>query len=119
VIGPAKRILIVEDEVILALDFEDAIAELGYEVVGPALSLDHGLRLATSEAIDCALLDVNLGRGLTSQPIADALRARGIRFAFVTAYTREQVDFARPDEKVLHKPPEPATLQRVVSELCF
>lgn len=113
-----KRILIVEDEVILALDFGDTVAELGYQVVGPALSLEDGLRLALSEPIDFALLDVNLGRDSTSQPIAEVLRTKGVSLAFMTAYTRDQFDFARSDEIVLHKPPEPATLQQILGQLC-
>lgn len=116
--APLKRILIVEDEVILALDFSDTVADLGYEVVGPALSLDEGLELVESEAIHCALLDVNLGRGLTSEPIADRLRAQGVNLAFLTAYTRDQIVFARPGEIVLPKPPGRATLMQVLDDLC-
>lgn len=112
------RILIVEDEVIVALDFSDIVADLGYEVVGPALSLEQGLELAASNPIDCALLDVNLGSGATSEPIATILRAAGTRVAFVTAYTREQIAFARDDELVLHKPPHPTVLSDVLSDLC-
>ena len=114
----SKRILIVEDEVILALDFSDAVADLGYEVVGPALSLDEGLELASTECIHCALLDVNLGRGLTSEPIAEALRAQGVSLAFVTAYTRDQIAFAKADEIVLPKPPGRPTLLQVLGDLC-
>ena len=113
-----RRVLIVEDEVILALDFGDAVAELGYEVVGPALSLDEALKLAACEELDCALLDVNLGRGLTSRPVAEALRDKQVRIAFVTAYNREYVDFALPDETIVNKPPSHATLSQLLETLC-
>ena len=113
-----SRVLIVEDEVIIALDFSDAVAELGYEVVGPALSLDQGLELAESEHLDCALLDVNLGFGLTSQPIAEALRAKGVRIAYVTAYNRDQIGFARSDEQVIRKPPARTALLDILHALC-
>ena len=113
-----SRVLIVEDEVIIALDFSDAVAELGYEVVGPALSLDQGLKLAETERLDCALLDVNLGFGLTSQPIAETLRERGVRIAYVTAYNRDQIGFALVDEHVIRKPPARATLLDILNALC-
>ncbi len=115
---PLNRVLIVEDEVILALDFSDTIAELGYEVVGPALTLSQGLDLAASEHVDCALLDVNLGGGMTSQQIAESLRARNVRLAFVTAYNRDNVDFAQEDEEILRKPPSQATLMQLLAALC-
>lgn len=115
---PPKRVLIVEDEVILALDFSDAVAELGYEVVGPALTLDQGLELARTEPVDCALLDVNLGRGLTSQPIAETLRCKDVRVAFVTAYNRDTIRFARDDEAILGKPPSQTALSRLLEVLC-
>ncbi|OBX17938.1 hypothetical protein A9995_14165 [Erythrobacter sp. QSSC1-22B] len=115
---PVRRVLIVEDEVILALDFSDAVAELGYHIIGPALSLDEGMRLARSESIDCALLDVNLGHGQTSQPIAEALRQQGVRLAFLTAYDREQIAFANEDETVMRKPPGLAVLHHVIDFLC-
>ena len=115
---PQKRVLIVEDEVILALDFSDMISELGYEVVGPALTLDQGLELAEVERIDCALLDVNLGGGMTSRQIADSLRGKDVRLAFVTAYNRDYVDFAREDEEIVRKPPSHATLTRLLATLC-
>ncbi len=113
-----RRVLIVEDEVILALDFSDAVTELGYEVVGPALSLEEALKLAECEQLDCALLDVNLGRGLTSRPVAEALRGKQVRIAFVTAYNRDYVDFARADETILNKPPSQVTLSQLLESLC-
>lgn len=113
-----RRVLIVEDEVILALDFSDAVAELGYEVVGPALSLEEALKLAACEPLDCALLDVNLGRGVTSRPVAETLRDKHVRIAFVTAYNRDYVDFALADEAIVHKPPSQATLSQLLEALC-
>ncbi len=113
-----KRVLIVEDEVILALDFSDAIAQLGYTVVGPALTLEQGLALAESEQLDCALLDVNLGGGQTSQQIAEALRSKDVRLAFVTAYNRDSVAFARHDEEIVPKPPSSAVLSQLLGGLC-
>ncbi len=80
-----KRILLVEDEVIIAMMLEDMIAELGGIVVGPASTLDSGMAFATSEMIDGAILDVNLGEG-NSSAIADILAARNIPFLMATGY---------------------------------
>lgn len=84
----AKRVLVVEDEALIALLLEDMLQDLGHAVVGPALRLEEGLRLAASAEFDLAVLDVNLG-GQPSTPIARALEARGIPFLFATGYGAE------------------------------
>ncbi|TGN42985.1 response regulator [Paracoccus liaowanqingii] len=81
----AFRVLIVEDEMLIAMDMEDMLAEMGFEVVGPAPCLERGMELARREAFDMAVLDINLA-GRTSFPIADILRERGIPFLFATGY---------------------------------
>jgi DNA-binding response OmpR family regulator len=79
-----KRVLIVEDEYFIAADLRRVFGREGAEVVGPAANLELGLELAT-QAIDVALLDVNLGDAL-SYPIADALRDRSVPYLFLTGY---------------------------------
>jgi PAS domain S-box-containing protein len=81
-----RRILVVEDEALVALQLQSDLESAGYRVVGPARSLERGLELAVEEGIDAALLDVSLGRN-TSAPIAEALIARKIPLAFVTGYS--------------------------------
>jgi len=80
-----KRVLVIEDEAIIAAMVEDMLTELGATVVGPAATIAHGLKLATSEAIDGAVLDVNV-RSERIDPIADVLRARDIPFVYATGY---------------------------------
>lgn len=80
-----RKILIVEDEAAVCLLMEGMLESLGYEVGGPAFSLDHGLRIIQSEKFCAAILDVNLA-GEESYPIAGMLRAQGVPFAFVTGY---------------------------------
>lgn len=87
--GDKARILVVEDEALVALQLQNDLNEQGYHVVGPARSLRHGLILAAQEEIDVALLDVSLGRE-TSATIAEQLSSRGVPFAFTTGYS----DFA-------------------------
>lgn len=81
---PAKRVLIVEDDVLLAYDLEDLVREAGYEPVGPAHSLSEGLELAGAGVVDAALLDIDLGREKV-WPLAELLHARGTPLAFVSA----------------------------------
>lgn len=80
-----KRILVVEDEFLVAAMIEDALCELEAVVVGPAATLAQGLRLAQEEPLDAAILDVNLN-GERSDAIADVLAARNIPFVRATGY---------------------------------
>ena len=80
-----KRVLVIEDEAIIAVMVEDMLTELGATVVGPAATIAQGLKLAASEAIDGAVLDVNV-RSERIDPIADVLQARGIPFVYATGY---------------------------------
>jgi CheY-like chemotaxis protein len=80
-----KRILVVEDEVLIAEMVIDMLAGLGATVVGPATTIEAGLALAGSESFDAAVLDINV-RGERIDPIADLLVARGIPMLFATGY---------------------------------
>ncbi|MBO9622475.1 MAG: response regulator [Sphingomonas sp.] len=80
-----KRVLLVEDEPIVAMALEDMLDALGCTVLGPATRLAEGVALAEGEPIDAAILDINL-MGDTSTPIADVLRLRDVPFAFASGY---------------------------------
>lgn len=79
------RVLVVEDESLVAMMVEDCLIELGYEVAAVAANVDAALAALQGGGIDRAMLDVNLG-GTPSFPIAEALEARGIPYMFVTGY---------------------------------
>lgn len=81
------RILVVEDEYLIAMDLADRLGDLGAEVIGPAGSVAQALEIVESGAcrIDGAVLDVNL-RDERVYPVADALTARGVRFVFASGY---------------------------------
>ena len=96
-------ILVVEDEHLIAIDTEDVLADLGYGVVGPAMTLVDGLALAEAGGFDAALLDVNLTEG-NSLSIATLLRARNVPFAYLTGYGRSIFDQGFPKAPVLTKP---------------
>ena len=80
-----RKVLVVEDEVIIAMVIEDTLLELGVEIVGPVESLDAALRLAREASIDAAVLDVNI-RGGNSYPVADVLDERGIPFVLCSGH---------------------------------
>lgn len=79
------RILVVEDNDLVAETISEALLDSGYEVVGPAPSLGDGLELARHAELDGAILDVDLG-GQFSFPIAFILRDRRVPFLFLTGY---------------------------------
>jgi len=83
------RVLVVEDEYLLADDLSLALSSAGAEVLGPVPSVEEAIATIVSEQkIDLAVLDVNL-RGDMVFPVADALMERGIPFAFATGYDRD------------------------------
>lgn len=82
-----KRILVVEDEALIAAMLEDMLIDLGATVVGPAATLTTGLGLARGEVLDGAILDANLN-GVFADPIAEALAGRGVPFVFASGYGR-------------------------------
>ena len=82
------KLLLVEDEFVLALGLADTLADLGAVVVGPVATVEDALALVERvPEIDAAVLDVNLGREV-AYPVADALLARGIPFFLATANER-------------------------------
>jgi DNA-binding response OmpR family regulator len=104
------RILIVEDEMLVAMLIEDAVTDLGHEVVGPAMRLETALEAAEKEAFDFAILDINLA-GKTSFPVADCLVERGIPFMFASGYGAAGLSDRYRDAPVMQKPFAPHQLE--------
>lgn len=98
-----NRVLIVEDEMLVAMLLEDMLGELGYRVAGCKHSLDSALAFSKEGAFDCAVLDVNLN-GRLSFPIARVLRERNIPFIFASGYGAAGVDEQFKAVQVLSKP---------------
>jgi CheY-like chemotaxis protein len=111
-----KRVLLVEDEPIIAMSVEDMVADLGCEVIGPALSAAAAEQLARTEQLDAALLDINMGDG-ASFPIAAILRERNIPFSFATGYGRTGVPAGLGDVSVLAKPYTQESLAQTLRNL--
>jgi CheY-like chemotaxis protein len=111
-----KRILVVEDEAIVADMLQDILTDLGAVVVGPAGTIARSLDLARTEAIDAAILDVNV-RNERIDPVAELLRERRVPMVFATGYGQSAALTAK-GATIIEKP---YTKQRVVSALssCF
>jgi two-component SAPR family response regulator len=82
------RVLIVEDEFLIGEAIALSVEGCGCQPIGPAMRVSEALKLLAGEAIDCALLDVNLGNE-TSAPIAGVLRGKRIPFAVLSGYAKE------------------------------
>jgi CheY-like chemotaxis protein len=81
-----KRVMVVEDEALVAMLTCDYLEDLGCIVVGPFASVKDALEGLDNSEIDCAILDVNLGGGENSFPIASALAEKHTPFVFATGY---------------------------------
>lgn len=112
-----RRILVVEDETLIAIDIEEILQALGCEIVGPTGKLETALQLASDEMLDAAILDVTI-RGGKVYPVAEQLLARGIPFILASGYG----DWALPeplrDQPRLTKPFTAAELEEQVRRLC-
>jgi len=97
------RILVLEDEAVLAFALEDMLLDLGCEVVGPALRLSDAFSLMEKEQLDVAVLDVNVG-GDRSYGVAEGLERRGVPFIFATGYGAEGIELQQTGVRVLPKP---------------
>jgi DNA-binding response OmpR family regulator len=111
------RVLVVEDETLIAFEIEGVLEALECAIIGPASTLDGALRLAHETAPDAAILDVTI-RGGKSYPLAEQLLARGIPFVLSSGYG----DWALPDtlrgQPRLNKPFTTAELEAQVRFLC-
>lgn len=99
----ALRVLIVEDEPMIAMFIADCVEESGHEVVETASNIRDALAKAATAQVDLALIDMNLN-GQIAHALPVALKARGMPFAFVTGYGQEGVLEQFNDVPVLTKP---------------
>ena len=99
----AMRILIVEDEPLIAFEVEQTLTEAGFAVVGVAARLEEALAMVEDGALDAAVLDANLHR-VSAEPVAIALTARGLPFVVTTGYTREQLPEGFEAGTLIEKP---------------
>ena len=112
----APRVLVVEDEMTVAMLIEDMVSELAYEVAAVVPRLEDAMRLLDSETFDVAVLDVHLN-GKTVFPFARELEAREIPFLFATAYGPRGIPAEFQGHMVLQKPFGPVELRKALMHL--
>jgi CheY-like chemotaxis protein len=109
------RILIVEDEYLIAATLHEALESLGCVVVGPVPSVRKAIQTIASDLkIDGAIVDINLG-GALAYPVADALLARKIPFIFTSGYEDDVLAARYPEVKNCHKPYLFLNIQQVLA----
>jgi PAS domain S-box-containing protein len=113
-----KRVIIMEDEPLVAMDLESCLAAAGCEVVGTAGTVREAKTLCAEAECDAALIDVNLA-GQPVDELASALTKRNIPFAFVTGYGREALPQGFRDALMVGKPFDEATLIATVELLLY
>jgi len=99
-----RRVLVLDDEMLVAMMLEDMLIDLDFEVVGPFAALEEALEAVQGEDLDGAIIDLNLGRGILSTPVAEALRERGVPFLLATGYGASEQTDALGHSGLLGKP---------------
>jgi two-component sensor histidine kinase/CheY-like chemotaxis protein len=107
-----NRILLVEDEILVAMMMKDILSELGFSVLGPFSRLAEAMIAAVHEGIDAGIIDINLG-GEFVYPVADVLKARQIPFVFVTGYGVESIEPRFGYVPIIKKPVQRHLLQKL------
>ena len=111
-----KRILLVEDEFLVAAEMCEEVGDLGLEVVGPFGSVEEAVAAIRATTIDAALVDINLG-GVWAYPIADELIARDVPFAFTTGYDRASIQDRYADVPRISKPVSARMLRDLIGTI--
>src|SRR5690242_17834574 len=111
------RVLVVEDEYVLANDVEETLKSHGASVVGPFSDFDAAYRRAARDHFVVAVIDINL-RNETAYPIADELMRQRIPFLFYTGYDAELIPARFAGVEVWQKPLDPSELVEHIGQLC-
>jgi DNA-binding response OmpR family regulator len=98
-----RKVLIVEDDYVVAAHLAAAIEDEGFKVVGPVDTAGSAVRRIDEEALDGALLDVGLREG-SAVDVAGALRAHGVPFVIVSGYSRDTLPSELKDAPFIGKP---------------
>jgi len=108
-----RRILIVEDEMLIGMLLEDMLVDIGHDVAAVVPRLKEALAAVQCETFDLAILDVHL-HGESAFPVADALIAKGIPFVFATGYGERGLPETYRGRPVLQKPFARTDLERIL-----
>ena len=110
-----RRVLVVEDEMLVLMLTEDLLADLGCTEVTAAATVEQALALIASNDFDAAMLDMNLN-GDRTLAVADALASAGVPFVFATGYAGRMRE-GHEDRPILAKPYQPCQLEAVLADL--
>jgi len=111
------RILVVEDEPLLAMLLEENLTDLGHEPVGAAATVEQAMAMLDAQDIDAALLDFSLGHDSTSAPVAHRLRRIGTPFFYLSGHASLDAEDNTPDAPLLIKPVSLVDLKSALSDL--
>ncbi len=106
------RVLLVEDEALVAIMIQETFTEFGFQIIGPICTASEAVAAAKDGQFDAAVLDINLGDGLV-YPVAEILAERGVPFVFVTGYDADSVDSRFSAIPTLQKPIEREMLRKI------
>ena len=112
---PRPRILVVEDEFLVAMELDYTLRDAGYQVVGPARDVRAALGLLRDERPDAAVLDVNLA-GERVTPVAEVLRAMSVPFILASGYEATDL-YAEPVLRDVINVGKPSTSELLLKEL--
>jgi PAS domain S-box-containing protein len=112
IVVSGNRIMVVEDEALVAMSLRDSLDELGFSVIGPFSRISEAMIALRNNHVDAALLDVNLG-GELIYPLADVLTADHVPFVFITGYGADEIERRYASIPILQKPIEPDALKTV------
>jgi two-component SAPR family response regulator len=110
------RVLVVEDEHLVALALADDLEEAGAIVVGPAASVEGALGLIAQHAVDAAVRDIKLQAQMVF-PVADVLAAKDVPFLFTSGFDAAVLPAHYADVPTCDKPASPVTLMRMLADL--
>jgi len=111
------RILVVEDEPLLAMMLEENLADLGHDAVTAVATVDQALSALDEGPVDAALLDFSLGSDTTSVPVALRLREEGTPFFYLSGHSSFAPDSGAPEAPMLPKPVSMEALRDALSSL--
>ena len=112
----AFRVLILEDEPMIAFGIEDVLLDAGFAIAGVVTKLEDALRLIERGACDAAIVDLNLA-GMSADPAAIALTARGLPFIVLSGYSRDQLKSGFAGGRFLQKPCRPELLVETLTDV--
>jgi two-component SAPR family response regulator len=115
---PGLRVMVAEDDWLLALNIQALLDELGCAVIGPAANVNDAQRLAEENSFDIALLDVRFQYNDTSNLIAQILKKKRVPFAYVTGYSESDLrQWKMPKAFILQKPVTASNLAATITVL--